>query len=315
MDGPIHSRGTGRSGPKRKTGCLTCRRRKVRCDESRPVCANCVRLRLDCDYVVSDARSSRVSNANAMPANANARRTSSPISQMSSNSSQHHSIVNPSTDNVPGIPVATYNTARDHQWSTGFDPGLAFDNPFPGNFLNPLESFDMGLELSTTAGTFFTMDTSSNATNSFGTGLQSNVGANSSNGTTFDPDGHRNDLLEHFAQSVDLKSLMQPTHAEWTSACRSLITMASECAYLLSAICSLSALHLHCTVGNDSFDEASEHYRCASREVNSVLDRDTCDDEELKQAFAAIFLLSYIEVSILHGYCYCTTLWKTRTTR
>ena len=34
MDGPIHSRGTGRSGPKRKTGCLTCRRRKVSTSKS-----------------------------------------------------------------------------------------------------------------------------------------------------------------------------------------------------------------------------------------------------------------------------------------
>ncbi|KAB8225384.1 hypothetical protein BDV33DRAFT_187581 [Aspergillus novoparasiticus] len=44
------ARGTGRSGPRRRTGCLTCRARKVRCDETKPTCANCTRLRLQCIY-------------------------------------------------------------------------------------------------------------------------------------------------------------------------------------------------------------------------------------------------------------------------
>lgn len=44
------ARGAGRSGPRRRTGCLTCRARKVRCDEAKPSCANCDRLRLRCVY-------------------------------------------------------------------------------------------------------------------------------------------------------------------------------------------------------------------------------------------------------------------------
>ena len=44
------ARGAGRSGPRRRTGCLTCRARKVRCDETKPSCANCDRLRLRCVY-------------------------------------------------------------------------------------------------------------------------------------------------------------------------------------------------------------------------------------------------------------------------
>ncbi|PLB44345.1 Zn(II)2Cys6 transcription factor [Aspergillus steynii IBT 23096] len=47
---PPKARGSGRSGPRRRTGCLTCRARKVRCDEVKPNCANCVRLRLQCSY-------------------------------------------------------------------------------------------------------------------------------------------------------------------------------------------------------------------------------------------------------------------------
>ncbi|KAF3384356.1 hypothetical protein F1880_002525 [Penicillium rolfsii] len=44
------ARGAGRSGPRRRTGCLTCRARKVRCDETKPSCSNCDRLRLHCAY-------------------------------------------------------------------------------------------------------------------------------------------------------------------------------------------------------------------------------------------------------------------------
>lgn len=33
-----------------KTGCLTCRARKVKCGEERPICSNCQRLRRECAY-------------------------------------------------------------------------------------------------------------------------------------------------------------------------------------------------------------------------------------------------------------------------
>ncbi|KAL4887364.1 hypothetical protein BJY04DRAFT_212403 [Aspergillus karnatakaensis] len=50
MEQPPKARGPGRSGPRRRTGCRTCRARKVRCDETKPTCANCTRLRLQCAY-------------------------------------------------------------------------------------------------------------------------------------------------------------------------------------------------------------------------------------------------------------------------
>ncbi|EAW13148.1 Zn(II)2Cys6 transcription factor [Aspergillus clavatus NRRL 1] len=69
------ARGLGRSGPRRRSGCLTCRARKVRCDEAKPICANCTRLRLQCEYKTpvsrrADARTSAVSGdpaANSPP--------------------------------------------------------------------------------------------------------------------------------------------------------------------------------------------------------------------------------------------------------
>lgn len=49
----------GRSGPRSKTGCQTCKIRRVRCDERRPVCTNCDRLKLDCVFVPPRQRQSR----------------------------------------------------------------------------------------------------------------------------------------------------------------------------------------------------------------------------------------------------------------
>ncbi|OAG12960.1 uncharacterized protein CC84DRAFT_167455 [Paraphaeosphaeria sporulosa] len=37
-----------RGGPRRKTGCHTCKARHSRCDEKKPVCSNCERLNLEC---------------------------------------------------------------------------------------------------------------------------------------------------------------------------------------------------------------------------------------------------------------------------
>ncbi|KAF4444925.1 C6 zinc finger domain [Fusarium acutatum] len=40
----------GRSAPRSRSGCWTCRTKKVKCGEIRPVCRRCVRLKLSCDY-------------------------------------------------------------------------------------------------------------------------------------------------------------------------------------------------------------------------------------------------------------------------
>lgn len=50
-------RSTGKTGFKRKyhskskKGCITCKKRRVKCDEAKPKCANCVRMKLECGYL------------------------------------------------------------------------------------------------------------------------------------------------------------------------------------------------------------------------------------------------------------------------
>ncbi|KAI0968661.1 hypothetical protein F4678DRAFT_481864 [Xylaria arbuscula] len=50
---PVRRRQTarlGRSGPRSRNGCQTCKARRVRCDEKHPVCSHCHRLQLECIY-------------------------------------------------------------------------------------------------------------------------------------------------------------------------------------------------------------------------------------------------------------------------
>lgn len=55
--------GRGRNGPRSRNGCWTCRTKKVKCDEKRPKCLRCIRLRLLCDYEPRDKRQSLVAKA------------------------------------------------------------------------------------------------------------------------------------------------------------------------------------------------------------------------------------------------------------
>ncbi|KAI1807411.1 hypothetical protein F4811DRAFT_559737 [Daldinia bambusicola] len=39
-----------RSHPKSRNGCIICKQRKIKCDESRPTCANCIRYGVSCTF-------------------------------------------------------------------------------------------------------------------------------------------------------------------------------------------------------------------------------------------------------------------------
>ncbi|PVH72303.1 hypothetical protein DL98DRAFT_74695 [Cadophora sp. DSE1049] len=53
-DNPRSRTHTRRPHRKTKTGCLTCKKRKIKCDESRPECDNCIKHTLGCEYAPSN---------------------------------------------------------------------------------------------------------------------------------------------------------------------------------------------------------------------------------------------------------------------
>ncbi|KAJ6781646.1 hypothetical protein PWT90_01396 [Aphanocladium album] len=50
-----------RWAPKTKTGCITCRNRRVKCDEAKPACARCISAKRKCGYEPSDSPPQRAS--------------------------------------------------------------------------------------------------------------------------------------------------------------------------------------------------------------------------------------------------------------
>ncbi|CAG7954649.1 unnamed protein product [Penicillium olsonii] len=60
---------SGRNGPRSKSGCSTCRRRKVKCGEEKPVCRRCSALRLNCEWgvPVKRGRSTQIRNLEPAP--------------------------------------------------------------------------------------------------------------------------------------------------------------------------------------------------------------------------------------------------------
>lgn len=81
---PPKSRASGRSGPRTRLGCLTCRQRKVRCDQStappdaRSRCNNCVRLELECQYAPLGTRRKAPKRGAAVASEASSRASNAP---------------------------------------------------------------------------------------------------------------------------------------------------------------------------------------------------------------------------------------------
>ncbi|KAH8882199.1 C6 zinc finger protein [Thozetella sp. PMI_491] len=50
---------TRRSHAKSRSGCKTCKRRKVKCNEARPSCGNCVKHGVECDFLQAKSQSRR----------------------------------------------------------------------------------------------------------------------------------------------------------------------------------------------------------------------------------------------------------------
>ncbi|KAH9887513.1 hypothetical protein F4778DRAFT_756960 [Xylariomycetidae sp. FL2044] len=46
-----------RSHPKSRTGCKTCKSRKIKCDEQKPACRNCLKHHVDCDFLTVESPS------------------------------------------------------------------------------------------------------------------------------------------------------------------------------------------------------------------------------------------------------------------
>lgn len=183
-------------------------------------------------------------------------------------------------------------------WSFENDYASAFASPFQDIFFSSLDNFSVGLDFAN-SDVFLGPEHNSNPHGS-STSPKNDVYVAHGHWTTKEANNYEERckaLVEHFVKSANPVSVILPITSEWTSACRSLLAMANESSFLLSAICALSALHIHITKGDDHFDEAFQNYKISSRDVTAILDDPNVEDRQLRQAFATIFLLSHVEVS------------------
>lgn len=202
----------------------------------------------------------------------------------------------PSNTHIPQALLPPMYADQSQLWTFDGVSGPAYAQPFQDIFFSSLDSFNVGLDF-TNSDAFLGPELFP-VENGVSTIKSSHSSTNLDNKDSGNGDDERRKhLIEHFVRSTNPVSVILPTHTEWTSACRSLLAMANESAFLLAAICALSALHLYITNAEDSLVEAFQDYKSASRSVNAVMDHPKVDDRQLKQAFATIFLLTHVEVS------------------
>src|SRR6187402_631793 len=66
-----------------RTGCATCRRRRVKCDEAKPVCARCRAANFLCEGYTPPRRTSDLSAVSGSPPRLAAPREGSPFGELS----------------------------------------------------------------------------------------------------------------------------------------------------------------------------------------------------------------------------------------
>lgn len=116
----------GRNGPRSRNGCWTCRTKKVKCDEKRPKCQRCVRLRLLCDY---EPRAKR--------------QVLTPKAKLPEISQQLVPVI---ANRFSGVPTVNNAAVRTHPWLKSL-PAWASDVEFIPRRLSDVGSSASSLEL------------------------------------------------------------------------------------------------------------------------------------------------------------------------
>ncbi|KAI9891175.1 MAG: hypothetical protein M1814_003018 [Vezdaea aestivalis] len=108
MSGGLHKKEIKR---RTKTGCLTCRKRRIKCDEGHPHCRNCQKSKRDClGYDPMFNRSSQTSGPTA---------------------------IQPAPD--PNSPNSHYPSRTSSYGPAGFNPALSAGNSSPGSSVEPYD--------------------------------------------------------------------------------------------------------------------------------------------------------------------------------
>ncbi|KAI5868527.1 fungal-specific transcription factor domain-containing protein [Durotheca rogersii] len=276
-----------------KNGCMTCRRRKVRCNEIRPICGHCSRLNLECRW--------RPSNPGLLT-NGTGSNSPSAASRGKRPDSGGSSRVLP----TPALPTASstqesfddvFNYAS-FMWdgpdlwkppSWGNQDLSVVDQAIPNSMMTP----SFSAKLSPPVGSTFEVPLASSNSDGY-PGLEDNLIPPNI------PSGDRA-LLDYFVQSVVPPIIAQvETQTKWASMRQTLMSMSRSSSMLRHAILTFSSLILS-RQGEAPADTARKHYAQTVAELarQSEAGQNLQSKEETASraaVLATLFFLSYTDL-------------------
>ncbi|CAG7947107.1 unnamed protein product [Penicillium nalgiovense] len=326
------ARGAGRSGPRRRTGCLTCRARKVRCDEGKSSCSNCDRLRLQCLYKPPIAPgvglgSSPTRPSNNKPASLNDTTDigSSGLSATAATASHspdinffstvlradgHHTISTPTTtlgqlpteqdsylsefDMLGFMGGVTSDLEQKHlDLTTGLSMAFAASPALQSLPATLLPGMDEGY-FSADRQIPFTPDTSPSLVDR--TSIDSAADVPTTRGSLSDVNGtsYEDQLLQHFLTIDPPAALFAPVNIEWKYTRPALLAHARDSSPLLNALYCYSDVHKAMMEGK-KWRWAPTFYRLSSSEIQACIHGEVTESTLIK-VFGAVFLLMISEI-------------------
>ncbi|KAL5343135.1 fungal-specific transcription factor domain-containing protein [Aspergillus crustosus] len=302
MEIPPQARGLGRSGPRRRTGCLTCRARKVRCDEAKPNCASCTRLRLQCAYkdvIIADT-SARTSRARSISSATQEVENVSPGSNVAGNDApgggvgpieqeMHGFITQQNTD----LPMSLVDPMPDLQ--TPFDM-LGFIGEITSDFQQKhLDLTNGGIIASSSIPELDGGIFSDERQMDWGSGMDDyEILPESNSRASTGEDIWEEQLLEHFRESVPPPTIFAPVDMEWKYVRSIMLAQSDGCRALLLAIYCYSDIHKAWIEGTQ-WRMGPAYQAQASSEIQESLSGEV-SESVLKTTFTSVLLLMLAEL-------------------
>ncbi|CAG8075753.1 unnamed protein product [Penicillium salamii] len=297
------ARGAGRSGPRRRTGCLTCRARKVRCDEAKPHCSNCDRLRLRCVYkgpstdAPAEWGSPRDASSHTQLSTATVARSPDLNFFNTVLRSDDGSIPAPALRQLPGV-YSEFDmlgfmggiTSELEQKHLDLTTGLAAtftaspaSQSLPAGIVLDETSFERRTPLSPDAPSSL-MDGSIGSSD-----LTTTRGSWSDPGTSYE-----DQLLQYFMSVGAPAALFAPVNMEWEYVRPALLAHARDFSPLQNALYCYADVHKAMGEGK-RWRWAPTYYRISGAEIQACLQGEV-SESTLVKVFGAVFLLMISEL-------------------
>ncbi|CAG7919425.1 unnamed protein product [Penicillium olsonii] len=289
------ARGAGRSGPRRRTGCLTCRARKVRCDEAKPHCSNCDRLRLECVYKGPDEASTWTSREASTHTQLSVAARSPDLNFFNTVlRSDDSAIPAPALRQLPGVYPSEFDML-------GFMGGITSEleqkhldlTGLAATFTASPQSLPAGIGLDEThfdRRTPLSPDAPSLMDGSIGSSdLATTRGSWSDPGTSYE-----DQLLQHFMGVGAPAALFAPVNMEWEYVRPALLAHARDFSPLQNALYCYADVHKAMMEGK-RWRWAPTYHRVSGAEIQACLHGEVAESMLVK-VFGAVFLLMISEL-------------------